>query len=124
MPFANEKINQLEGGWYVVYKDGSVITMDEAGTWKNVTNRKEIKIVGLKCRHKHYELIDKELYIPPGKTELREISMGNEIDGIRVTVMPVVGWFIGYYDQEKKAKIVIRGDRTTGKFFVEEIPYA
>jgi len=124
MPYTHEKINKLEGGWYVVYNDGTVITMEEAEYWRKVPNKKDIKIVGLKCRHKHYELVDKGMYIPPGKTELREISIGDELaGGIRITSSPVVGWFIGYYDNEKKVKVLIRGFRATGKFQVEEEPY-
>jgi translation initiation factor 6 (eIF-6) len=124
MPFSHPKINQLVGGWYIVYKDSSVTTMDEVGCWRNVKNKNEIRIVGLKCKHKHYELMDKDLYVPPGETQVRELSIGgSEVDGVMVTTLPVAGWFIGYYDNEKEAKILIRCDRVTGKFFIEEIPY-
>jgi len=124
MLFVHDKINLLPGGWYVVYEDGSVVTVEEVEYWKKVQNKNKIKIVGLKCRSKRFELEDKDIYVPPGRTEMREISIsGSDGDEVRVTTVPTVGWFIGYYDNEKKAKVIVRASRKTGKFYKEEIPY-
>ena len=125
MLFVHDKINLLTGGWYVVYEDGSVITVEEISHWRKIPDKDKITIIGLKCRSKRFELEDKEIYVPPGRTEMREISiLGPEDNGVRVTSVPTVGWFIGYYDNERKVKVLIRASRKTGKFYKEEVPYA
>jgi len=122
MPTSHPKINVLEGGWYVVYVDGSVTTMDEVNGWRNVPDKKDIHILGLKCRNKQFELEDK-LWVPPGKTEMREISVSQGEGKIMITRSPQIGWFIGYYDQDNLCKVITRASKITGKFFQEEIPY-
>lgn len=122
MPITHPKINVLEGGWYVQYNDGSVTTMEEVSGWRSLPNKSEIKIVGLKCRNKQYELTDK-IWIPPGRTEMREISVSQDGGKVMVTRSPEIGWFIGYFDQDTKCKIVMRANKVTGKFVQEEVPY-
>lgn len=118
MIVSHPKVNQLMGGWYVQYTNGEVLTQNDCN-WIKVPNKKNIKIMGLKWRHKHYELSDKLAYIPPGETLQKDLAIGNK--GIR-TVSNVVGRFIGYYSDDKK--IIIRVNFKTGKFTKEEIPYS
>lgn len=123
MPTTHPKINILEGGWYVVYQDDTVLTMTEVSGWREVPNKKDIKIMGLKCRHKQCELVEKDIWVAPGRTEMRELSMGFENTEIRVTTIPDIGWFIGYHDLENKCKVLIRASRITGKYTTEKLPY-
>jgi hypothetical protein len=123
MPVSDPKINVLEGGWYLVYSNGFVLTMNEVKSWRDVPNKTDITIMGLKCRNKQYEIKDKT-WVPPGKTEMREISISSGQDEIRVTTEPEVGWFIGFYDQENLCKVITRASRVTGKFLQEQVPYA
>lgn len=116
MPYSHQKINLLEGGWYVVFEDGSVITEAEM-PWVMVPNKKNIKIMGLKRHNKHYEIEGKRNYIAPGETHLRELAINNGT-GVSVTKQTLVGWFIGYYEGIKK--ILWRVDFETGKFTKEE----
>lgn len=122
MPITHPKVNILEGGWYVIYNDGNVITMDEVSGWRALPEKKEIKTVGLKCRNKQYEISDK-LWVPAGKTEMREISVSQDDGKIMVTRSPEVGWFVGYYNQDTQCKVIMRANKTTGKFVQEEVPY-
>jgi hypothetical protein len=124
MPIQHEKVNLLEGGWYVVYTDGTVKTMDEVGTWIKVPNKSEISIMGLKCRSKVYELKKKDNnpFLPPGRTEMREISV-EQTGEIKVTKSPIMGWFIGYYDTDTEEKVIVRANKVTGKFSVERASY-
>lgn len=121
MPYNHQKINILEGGWYAVYHNGDVVTEAEM-PWMQVPNKKDIKIMGLKRMNKHYELSGKTNFCPPGETHMRELIV-NPGTGLSVTKQTLVGWFIGYFDDEKKAKIVTRIDATTGALRTEEIPY-
>jgi len=119
MPYQHDKINKLEGGWYVVYEDGKVIIETDM-PWVKVPKKREIKIMGLKWRNKHFELKNKENYIPPGETHIRELAVSSN-DQIQMTKQSIVGRFIGYYDQE--CKVVTRVDISSGKFITEEVPY-
>ena len=115
MGYSHEKINQLEGGWYVVFSDGSVITENDM-IWVQVPNKKDIQIMGLKWRNKCFELKDKDSYIPPGETHMRELSGAG--DGkIQVTKQTLVGRFIGYYDED--CKVLSRIDTSSGEFTTE-----
>jgi hypothetical protein len=119
MVYSHEKINLLDGGWYVVYKDGSVISEKEM-PWIKVPNKKNIKIMGLKWRNRQVEFKDKENYIPPGETHMRELALAGG-KKIKVTKESIVGRFIGYY--EKDHKVVARIDLNTGKFVKEKVFY-
>jgi hypothetical protein len=119
MVFAHPKINTLEGGWYVVYGDGSVVTENDM-PWIKVPNKTDIKIMGLKWRHKHFELEGKKAYVAPGETHMRELSM-RDTGKVSISKPSVVGRFIGYYDTDKK--VITRVDLTSGKFITEEVPY-
>lgn len=111
------KVNRLMGGWYIQYEDGGVVTQDEL-IWSKVPNKKNIKIMGLKWRHKHYELSDKLAYIPPGETIKKDLSISR--NSLK-TVSNKVGRFIGYYDEDHK--VIIRVNIETGKFTKEVVPY-
>jgi hypothetical protein len=112
------KINQLEGGWYVIFRDGSVVTHKDK-PWAKIP-KKDIMVMGLKWRHKYIELRDKDNYIPPGETHMREISVARG-DGVQVTKQQLVGQFIGYYGE--KGKVITRINTATGRVTKEEIPY-
>lgn len=99
MVWNHEKINNLTGGWYVVFKDGSVITEEEM-PWIQVPNKKDIKIMALKRHQKHYELQDK-LFGPPGETHVRELSIASG-EELQVTKQTLVGWFLTYYTDTHK----------------------
>lgn len=100
MPYKHEKINLLNGGWYVVFHDGTVVTEEEM-PWVSVPNKKNIKIMGLKRHNKHYEIIGKENYLAPGETHMREIIVSPG-EGEAVTKQTLVGWFIGYCEPDAK----------------------
>jgi hypothetical protein len=120
MPYNHNKINVLDSGWYVVYKNGEVITQAEDISWIQIPNKKDIKIMGLKRHNKHLELEDKETYIAPGETHLRELCI-NPGTGFAVTKNTLQGWFIGYYD--KNCKVIHRINAETGEYTVDEVPY-
>jgi hypothetical protein len=123
MPITHPKINALEGGWYVVYADGKVMTMTEVSGWKAIPNKKDIKTMGLKFRNKQFELTDK-VWLPPGQTGMKEISIRPSEEGAIVsTRSPIVGWFIGYYDLENKCKVRKCVNKITGEFSEETEPY-
>lgn len=118
MPYNHEKINQLTGGWYVVMHDGAVFTEAET-SWTTLANKKNIKIMGLKWRHKYHEIEGKEAYIPPGETHFRELGLhGSEL---RVTPQELYERFIGYYDTD--GKVYYRVNVKSGELRVEKIPY-
>lgn len=100
MPYNHEKINILDGGWYIVFNDGSVITEQEM-SWIEVPNKRDIKLMGLKRHNKQYEIEGKENYIAPGETHYREIIVSPP-DGHAITKQSLIGWFIGYCDKEGK----------------------
>ena len=72
MIFNSKKIDNISFGWYAVFKDNSVITELDNLPWIKVPKKKDIVILGLKCRHRHAELIDKAAYAPP--RERRSLS--------------------------------------------------
>lgn len=119
MAYKHDKINKLEGGWYIVYKNGNVITERDM-PWVQIPNKKDIDIMGLKWRNRYIELKGKDSYVPPGETQMRELSVS---DGskVQVTKQSLVGRFIGYYD--KDYKVISRIDHSTGKLTTEKIPY-
>lgn len=118
MVLENFKVNLLEGGWYVQFTDNSVITEAEMD-WINVPNKKNIKLMGLKRMHKRYELENKN-FCPPGETHMREIIV-NPGGSVALTKQTLVGWFIGYYEED--GKVLVRIDAETGKITTEKIPY-
>ena len=120
MPYNHPKLNLLPGGWYIVYKNGEVTTEAEEIPWSLVPNKKDIQIMGLKRHNKYLELEGKESYIPPGETHMRELCI-NPGTGYAVTKQTLQGWFIGFYDVDKK--IIHRIDALTGAFTTEEAPY-
>lgn len=117
MPYNHPKINQLTGGWYAVFNDGSVIIEPEM-PWVLVPNKKEIKLMGLKRHNKHYELQDK-LFGPPGETHIREIAIANGNE-LQVTKQSLVGWFMTYYTDTHK--VHFRVDASTGQFWEDREP--
>lgn len=119
MPYSHNKINLLEGGWYVVFNDGSVVVEGDM-PWIKVPNKKDIKIMGLKWRNKHFELEGKDSYVPPGETHVRELAVSSG-EEIQITKQSLVGRFVGYYDEDHK--VITRVDISTGKFITESIPY-
>jgi hypothetical protein len=122
MPYSHNKINELEGGWYVVFNDGNVIVEDEM-PWIKVPNKKDIKIMGLKWRNKHYELEGKDNYVPPGETHLRQLNISSRSEGeIAQTTSTLVGRFIGYYEEDHK--VIIRVVENTGQFLIQNVPYS
>lgn len=118
MVISNNKVNLLMGGWYVQFKDGSVITESEM-VWHKVPNKKDIVLMGLKWRNKHYEITNKLAYIPPGEKHRKDLTLAQ--NRMR-TVTTKVGKFIGYYDKDHK--VIIRVDYKTGKFSKEILPYS
>lgn len=120
MVYNHEKINLLPGGWYVVYKNGAVLTEEELA-WNLIPNKKDIIIMGLKRHNKYHEIKGKESYIPPGQTHLKELAISNKDNQEMVTKSTLVGWFIGYYD--KTEKVILRVDAETGKSYWEKQPY-
>lgn len=118
MVYSSPKINTLTGGFYAVFKDGSVITEDEM-PWVSVPNKKDIVIMGLKRHNKHFELRDK-VFGPPGEQHMRELAINNGT-GVGVTKQSLVGWFLSYYTPT--AKVYFRVDAITGKAWEEEVPY-
>jgi hypothetical protein len=118
MVYSHEKINQLTGGWYIVYGDGEVIT-ESVMSWNEVPRKKDIKIMGLKRHNRHYELENK-LFGPPGEHHMRELAINNGT-GVGVTKQSLIGWFLSYYTPT--AKVFFRVDAVTGKFWEEEVPY-
>lgn len=118
MPYNHSKINALQGGWYVVFYSGEVITEDDQIPWVMVPNKKLIKIMGLKRHNKYIEIEGKENYLAPGETHCREIMI-NPGTEIAVTKQTLQGWFIGYYDGNRK--IIKRVNADTGKITEEYI---
>jgi hypothetical protein len=112
------QVNTLEGGWYVQFKSGDVITEAEMD-WIQVPNKKDIKLMGLKRMHKRYE-IENKTFCSPGETHMREIIV-NPGGSVALTKQTLVSWFIGYYEQD--GKVIVRIDATTGKVTTEKIPY-
>lgn len=120
MPYNHNKVNELAGGWYAVFKDGSVIT-EEDMSWIEIPSKINIKLVGLKRHNKYYELEGKLAYLPPGETHMRELSMSVQ-SGVAVTKQSLIGWYIGYYDID--ARVYWRVDAITGNFTEERVLYA
>lgn len=116
MVYSSPKINALTGGFYVVFKDGSVITEEEM-PWISIPNKKDIVIMGLKRCHKHYELTGKT-FGPPGETHVRELAIAS--GGLQVTKQSLVGWFLSYYT--KTEKVFFRVDAITGKVVEDRVP--
>lgn len=112
------KINLLEAGWYVIYQDGTCVTENEM-LWTQVPNKNNIKVMGLKWRHKYFELENKAPYVPPGETHFREIAVSSA--QLQVSEPSITARYIGYYGP--KGKIITRVELATGKFITEEIPY-
>jgi hypothetical protein len=119
MVYSHPKLNLLQGGWYVVFKDGNVITEEEM-SWIEVPNKKQIQIMGLKRHNKYYEIEGKEVYTPPGETHFREIIV-NPGTGYAVTKQDIVGWNIGYYTPE--GKMIMRVSAIDRSVTTELIPY-
>jgi hypothetical protein len=117
MVLTHDKVNKLVGGWYLQYQDGEVLTENDL-PWSLVPNKKNIKLMGLKWRHKHFEIQDKLAYLPPGETQMKELSVAGK--SLR-TVSLVVGRFIGFYTDTEK--VIIRVDINSGQFTEEKVPY-
>lgn len=120
MPYNHHKINELDSGWYVVFKDGSVITEAEM-SWISVPHKKDIQIMGIKRMNKHYEISGKDSYCPPGETHCRELCLAPGDGKVAVTKQTRVGWYIGYYDQS--CKVLTRISAVDGSIVTEKIPY-
>jgi hypothetical protein len=119
MIFNSPKLNLLQGGWYVVFKDGSVIT-EEDMSWVEVPRKKDIQIMGLKRHNKYYEIEGKETYTAPGETHFREIIV-NPGTGYAVTKQDLISWNIGYYAPE--GKVIMRVSATDKSVTTEVVPY-
>jgi hypothetical protein len=120
MPFLeHNKLNLLDSGWYVIYKDLQTIITEEDMSWLQVPNKKDIKVMGLKKHNKYYELVDKEYFIPPGETHCREIIV-NPGTEFAVTKQTLIGWFIGYY--EKNIKVLLRVSAIDRSVTTEKVP--
>ena len=120
MTLHHPKLKDLQnGGWYVLFHDGTVITENDM-SWIKVPNKKDIRLMGLKWRHKQCEIEGKDNYLPPGQTHCRNFSVnsGNEI---QISKQNILSRTIGYYDTDRK--VIYRVDVNTGKFVIEEIMY-
>ena len=101
----NDQIMNLSRGWFVVYKDGSMVTEDEID-WVNV-NRAEIKVLGLKWFDKFWTLSGKTAYIQFKRGWAPYAPNGGEV--------PIFcdERCIGYY--EGADKVIYRVKERTGK---------
>ena len=119
MSYNHPKLNQLSGGWYAVFSDGSVITEDEVSSWSLVQNKKNITLMGLKRHNKFYEIPGKKFYGPPGETHYREIVV-NPGTGFAVTKQSLIGWTLCYYDG--KEKVILRVSALDRSVVTERVP--
>lgn len=118
MIFDSPKLNLLNGGWYAVFKDGSVITEEEMD-WLQVPNKRNIRLMGLKRHNKYYEIADKECFGPPGETHCREIIV-NPGTEYAVTKQTLVSWNLSYYEGDYK--IIMKVSANNRSVTTEKIP--
>ena len=105
----------MQRGWIVVFKDGSIIWEDDMPWNKVPTKRNIIKMI-LKWDDRFWSLDNKENYTVPKKRGYLDVSVGGTSQGIHSRT-------IGYYDMEEKCKVVLRVEESTGKMNYEIEPF-
>lgn len=101
----DDKLMNLSRGWFVVYKDGTLVTEDDTA-WETV-DRSNIKVLGLKWLDRFWTIRDKSAYIQFKRGSAPWAPLGGIVP-IRCEER-----CIGYY--EGKDKVVFRVNEYTGK---------
>jgi len=107
----SDKLMNLQAGWFVVYKDGSLVTEDEVH-WNKV-RKGNIKILGLKWRDRIWSIRDKSAWV-----QFKRGSVSFSTTGVSHNV-DCEERCIGYY--EGKSKIIYRVNNRTGKMTPEVV---
>lgn len=100
-----DRLMNLSAGWFVVYKDGSLVTESELH-WNKVKKGK-IKILGLKWQDKIWTIRDKTAWVQFKRGEVAFSTAGVSED------VCCRERCIGYYEGAKK--VIYRVDNLTGK---------
>jgi hypothetical protein len=101
----NDRLMNLQAGWFVVYKDGTLVTEDELH-WNEV-RKGEIKVLGIKWHDKIWTIRDKTAWV-----QFKRGSVAFSSTGVSYNV-DCEERCIGYY--EGKNKMVYRVNNRTGK---------
>jgi len=107
----SDKFMNLVIGWFVVYKDGNLITEDEM-SWNNV-KKGEIRILGLKWHEKVWTIKDKTAWV-----QFKRGSVPFSPGGINYDI-DCEERCIGYYEGAKK--VIYRVNNHTGRMRPEVI---
>jgi len=106
-----DRLMNLAAGWFVVFKDGNLVTEDELH-WNKV-RKGEIQILGIKWQDKIWTIRDKTAWV-----QFKRGSVPFSTTGVCETVN-CEERCIGYYDGAKK--IIYRVNNRTGKMKPEVI---
>lgn len=111
----DDRMMNLGKGWFVIYKDGSVVTENDTD-WKDV-NRGEIDILGLKWHDKFWTVRDRTAYI-----QFKRGSVGFSPAGGVTSDIVCEERCIGYY--EGSSKVIYRVNERTGRMRpeVQDLP--
>ena len=105
-PVMNDKIMNLDKGWIVIYKDGSVVVEGEMG-WSKVVKR-SVASLHLKWYDRFWDLVGKDSYVC---FQRRSVSLS-------LTSSPqaseIAARCIGFYDEFGR-KIIYAVNEHTGK---------
>jgi len=104
-----DRLMNLQAGWFVVYKDGTLATEDEVH-WDKV-KKGQIKILGIKWHDKMWTIRDKTAWV-----QFKRGSVAFSTTGINYDV-DCEERCIGYY--EGSSKIIYRVNNHTGKMVPE-----
>lgn len=106
-----DRFMNLQAGWFVVYKDGSMVTEDEVH-WDKVS-KGNIKILGLKWGDKVWSIRDKTAWVQfkRGSVSFSSTGVSHNVDCEERC--------IGYY--EGKSKVIYRVNNHTGRMVPEVI---
>jgi len=100
-----DRLMNLSAGWFVVYKDGTLVTEDEMH-WNKV-RKGEIQILGLKWHDKIWTIKDKTAWVQFKRGSVAFSSSGVSDDSFCEERC------IGYYEGSKK--VIYRVSNRTGR---------
>lgn len=106
-----DNLMNLQHGWFVVYKDGTVTTEDET-EWQQV-KKGNIEILGLKWNDKVWTIRGKTAWV-----QFKRGSVGFSLAGLETDIQ-CEERCIGYY--EGKNKVIYRVNNHTGQMTLDVI---
>lgn len=109
----NDTLMNLVKGWFVVYKDGTLVTENQCD-WNKV-KKPEIHILGLKWGEKYWSIKGKSAYIQfkRGSVPFRPAAISNDPN----SDYRCEARYIGYYEGAKK--VLYRVDELSGRMTLE-----